>query len=138
GWGGGASASPRVGRWACASPRAATAGPGTPCGASPGMAPQYGASAGVPQRTAAGECDPSRGPIGSRLAARPVPAIETVGAEATARHAEEGRAYRITIPPGVAHAFKNTGQSPMIIVAFNTEPHDPANPGVVRDVLIEA
>ena len=48
----------------------------------------------------------------------------------------EGRAYRFTFPPGVSHAFQATGESPMVLVAFNTEPHDPAAPDVVRDVLI--
>ncbi len=51
---------------------------------------------------------------------------------------EEGQAYRIRIPAGISHAFKNPGQAPMLIVAFNTEAHDPADPGVVRDVLIES
>jgi dTDP-4-dehydrorhamnose 3,5-epimerase-like enzyme len=50
----------------------------------------------------------------------------------------EGRAYRFTISPGVAHAFQNTGNTPMLLVGFNTEVHDPAAPDVVRDVLIEA
>jgi len=48
-----------------------------------------------------------------------------------------GEAYRLRIPPGVAHAFQNPGQVPMMIIAFNTEVHDPANPDVVRDVLID-
>jgi len=48
-----------------------------------------------------------------------------------------GRAYRITIPPGVAHAFQNPGPGPMILVGLNTEPHDPEHPDVGRDVLIE-
>ena len=26
----------------------------------------------------------------------------------------EGEAYRFTIPPGVAHAFQNTGRSPIV------------------------
>lgn len=52
-------------------------------------------------------------------------------------HVEEGQAYRLTIPPGVPHAFKNPGPSPMLIVAFNTVVHDPASPDVVREVLIE-
>jgi dTDP-4-dehydrorhamnose 3,5-epimerase-like enzyme len=47
-----------------------------------------------------------------------------------------GEAVRFTIPAWVAHAMKNTGDAPMIIVSFNTEVHDPANPDVVRDVLI--
>jgi dTDP-4-dehydrorhamnose 3,5-epimerase-like enzyme len=49
----------------------------------------------------------------------------------------EGEAYRFKIPPGVAHAFQNTGRSPIVMIGFNTEPHDPARPDVVRDVLIE-
>jgi UDP-2-acetamido-2,6-beta-L-arabino-hexul-4-ose reductase len=47
-----------------------------------------------------------------------------------------GSAYRITIPPGVAHAFQNPGPGRMVLIGFNTEPHDPARPDVVRDVLI--
>jgi UDP-2-acetamido-2,6-beta-L-arabino-hexul-4-ose reductase len=49
----------------------------------------------------------------------------------------EGEAYRLTIPPGIPHAVKNTGKVPQIIIAFNTEVHDPAAPDVVREVLIE-
>ena len=48
-----------------------------------------------------------------------------------------GAAYRFVFPAGVAHAMKNTGSVPMIILSFNTEAHDPARPGVVRDVLID-
>ena len=43
---------------------------------------------------------------------------------------------RLTIPPGVAHAVKNTGSSDNLLVAFNTEPHDPDTPDVVADILI--
>jgi UDP-2-acetamido-2,6-beta-L-arabino-hexul-4-ose reductase len=49
----------------------------------------------------------------------------------------DGKAYRLTIPPNVPHAMKNTGNVPQIIIAFNTVVHDPANPDVVREVLIE-
>ena len=49
-----------------------------------------------------------------------------------------GEAVRFTFPAGVAHAMKNTGDSQMITLSFNTEVHDPARPDVVRDVLIEA
>jgi len=52
-------------------------------------------------------------------------------------HVPEGRAYRFTIPPGVAHAIRNTGTGSMVVVAFNSEVHDPARPDVVRDVLID-
>ncbi|HET7459620.1 MAG TPA: cupin domain-containing protein [Longimicrobium sp.] len=45
-----------------------------------------------------------------------------------------GAAYRFTIPPGVAHALKNTGTAPSVAISFVTVPRDPAN--VVRDVLL--
>lgn len=48
-----------------------------------------------------------------------------------------GTAYRFFLPPGLPHAFKNTGDAPMILIAFNSVPHDPAQPDLVRDVLIE-
>lgn len=44
--------------------------------------------------------------------------------------------YRLIIPPGVAHAVKNTGTRDSILVAFNTEPHDPDAPDLVPDPLI--
>jgi dTDP-4-dehydrorhamnose 3,5-epimerase-like enzyme len=47
-----------------------------------------------------------------------------------------GQAYRITIPPGIAHAFWNPGPGLLVLIGFNTEAHDPARPDVVRDVLI--
>lgn len=50
----------------------------------------------------------------------------------------QGQAYRLRIPPGVAHAFQNPGPTPMVIIAFNTVIHDPEHPDVVRDVLIES
>lgn len=59
------------------------------------------------------------------------------GGEVRDVHVPEGQAYRFTIPAGVAHAFKNTGTGPMLIIAFSTVPHDPNDPGVDREVLIE-
>jgi UDP-2-acetamido-2,6-beta-L-arabino-hexul-4-ose reductase len=47
-----------------------------------------------------------------------------------------GQVMRFEIPPGVGHAFQNTGDGPMILLGFNTKPHDPADPDVVADVLI--
>jgi UDP-2-acetamido-2,6-beta-L-arabino-hexul-4-ose reductase len=47
-----------------------------------------------------------------------------------------GEACRITILPGVAHAFQNTGPERLLLIGFNTEPHDPGRPDVVRDELI--
>jgi UDP-2-acetamido-2,6-beta-L-arabino-hexul-4-ose reductase len=49
----------------------------------------------------------------------------------------DGCAYRFTIPPGVAHAFRNDGSGPMVLIGFNTVAHDPERPDVIRDVLIE-
>ncbi len=48
-----------------------------------------------------------------------------------------GQACRITILPGVAHAFLNSGSERLVLIGFNTEPHDPARPDVVRDELIK-
>jgi UDP-2-acetamido-2,6-beta-L-arabino-hexul-4-ose reductase len=50
----------------------------------------------------------------------------------------EGQAYRVTIPPGIGHAFQNNGPGTLILIGFNTEPHDPDRPDVVRDLLIDA
>ena len=47
-----------------------------------------------------------------------------------------GAVYRFTIPPGVAHALKNTGAAPSVAASFVTLPHDPAEPDVVRDDLL--
>ena len=49
-----------------------------------------------------------------------------------------GEAWRFVFPPGVAHAFKNVGDQAAALIAFNTEPHDPTQPDVVREVLIES
>ena len=49
-----------------------------------------------------------------------------------------GQAARFIIPPGIPHAFKNTGDRPMILVAFNTVVHDRAHPDTVAERLIEA
>jgi dTDP-4-dehydrorhamnose 3,5-epimerase-like enzyme len=47
-----------------------------------------------------------------------------------------GSTWRLMIPPGIAHAIQNVGESDNLLVAFNTEPHDPKNPDTVQDVLI--
>ena len=47
-----------------------------------------------------------------------------------------GEAHRFTIPPGVGHAFQNTGDQPLLLVAFSTNVFDPAKPDVIRDELI--
>ena len=47
-----------------------------------------------------------------------------------------GDTCRLIIPPGVAHAIQNTGDFDNLLVAFNTETHDPDQPDQVQDVLI--
>ena len=47
-----------------------------------------------------------------------------------------GEAWRFHFPPGTAHAFKNTGQKPLLLVSFNTELHDPLHPDAEREELI--
>jgi len=49
----------------------------------------------------------------------------------------DGEAWCFEFPPGVAHAFLNTGSGPMLIASFNTVAHDPSAPDVLRDPLIE-
>jgi len=36
-----------------------------------------------------------------------------------------GDILRLTIPPGVVHAFRNTGSTAMVLVSFSTNLHDP-------------
>ena len=48
-----------------------------------------------------------------------------------------GEAWRFEFPPGIAHAYLNTGQETQVLVAFSSEPHDPANPDTYRDPVIE-
>jgi dTDP-4-dehydrorhamnose 3,5-epimerase-like enzyme len=50
----------------------------------------------------------------------------------------EGKVTRYTIPPGVAHAVQNLGSRPTLLVSFRDLTHDPKNPDVVREILIEA
>ena len=47
-----------------------------------------------------------------------------------------GKVLRFFFPPGVAHAFQNTGTEPLLAVAFNSQAFDPAQPDVVRETLI--
>lgn len=49
----------------------------------------------------------------------------------------EGEARRFIIPPGVPHAFKSIGTRPMLLVTFNSVPHDPAMPDTVKETLIK-
>lgn len=48
----------------------------------------------------------------------------------------DGEIVRVRIPSGVAHAFQNVGDRPLLLVGFNTEAHDRSDPDVVADRLI--
>ncbi len=47
-----------------------------------------------------------------------------------------GEIWRLTIPPGVVHAFRNTGDSMMVLVSFSTNLHDPTGSDTVRDQIL--
>lgn len=49
-----------------------------------------------------------------------------------------GETWRFSFPPGVPHAFRNTGTEPMVLASFNTEEHDPNVPDAVRDEILPA
>jgi dTDP-4-dehydrorhamnose 3,5-epimerase-like enzyme len=48
----------------------------------------------------------------------------------------EGELLRLTIPPGVVHAFRNTGNSAMVLVSFSTNPHDPQGADTQREQIL--
>jgi dTDP-4-dehydrorhamnose 3,5-epimerase-like enzyme len=47
-----------------------------------------------------------------------------------------GETWRFTIPPGVVHAYRNTGAGQMVLISFNSSLHDPANPDTVRESIL--
>jgi len=47
-----------------------------------------------------------------------------------------GEILRLTIPPGVVHAFRNTGESPMVLVSFSTNLHDPTGADTQREQIL--
>jgi UDP-2-acetamido-2,6-beta-L-arabino-hexul-4-ose reductase len=49
----------------------------------------------------------------------------------------QDQALRLTIPPGVSHAIRNTGDRPNVMIAFNSVAYSQEQPDVFRDVLLE-
>jgi dTDP-4-dehydrorhamnose 3,5-epimerase-like enzyme len=47
-----------------------------------------------------------------------------------------GETWRLTIPPGVVHAFRNTGAGVMVLVSFSTNLHDPSGSDTVREQIL--
>jgi dTDP-4-dehydrorhamnose 3,5-epimerase-like enzyme len=48
----------------------------------------------------------------------------------------EGELLRLTIPPGVVHAFRNTGNSAMVMISFSTNLHDPQGADTLREQIL--
>jgi dTDP-4-dehydrorhamnose 3,5-epimerase-like enzyme len=48
-----------------------------------------------------------------------------------------GEIWRFTIPPGVVHAYRNTGDTVMILVSFSTNLHDPMGAETRREVILD-
>lgn len=46
--------------------------------------------------------------------------------------------YKFVIPPKVTHAIKNIGEKDNILIAFNTVPHNPENPDVISEILMDS
>ena len=51
-------------------------------------------------------------------------------------HVPAGEIWRLTIPPGVVHAFRNTGEGVMVLVSFSTELHDPTGGDTQRETIL--
>ena len=47
-----------------------------------------------------------------------------------------GEVLRLTIPPGVVHAFRNTGSVAMLLVSFSTNVHDPLGADTLREQIL--
>jgi len=47
-----------------------------------------------------------------------------------------GEVWRLSIAPGVVHAFRNVGSGPMALVSFSSEPHDPSGAGLERETIL--
>jgi dTDP-4-dehydrorhamnose 3,5-epimerase-like enzyme len=47
-----------------------------------------------------------------------------------------GEIWRFTIPPGVAHAYRNTGSEPMVLISFSTLVHDPNASDTTREQIL--
>jgi dTDP-4-dehydrorhamnose 3,5-epimerase-like enzyme len=47
-----------------------------------------------------------------------------------------GETWRFTIPPGVVHAYRNTGDGVMVLVSFSTNVHDPEGSDTRREQIL--
>ena len=76
--------------------------------------------------------------LGSEIAVLTGPAQVRLREDGVLRDVDvpSGEVWRFTIPPGVAHAFRNPGPGTMVLIGFNTELHDPARPDAVREEIL--
>jgi dTDP-4-dehydrorhamnose 3,5-epimerase-like enzyme len=49
-----------------------------------------------------------------------------------------GEIWRFTIPPGVVHAYRNTGQTLLLLVSFSSNVHDPTGSDTRREQILDA
>jgi dTDP-4-dehydrorhamnose 3,5-epimerase-like enzyme len=47
-----------------------------------------------------------------------------------------GEIWRFVIPAGVAHAYRNTGTGPMMLISFSTQVHDPHATDTIREQIL--
>jgi dTDP-4-dehydrorhamnose 3,5-epimerase-like enzyme len=47
-----------------------------------------------------------------------------------------GEVWRFTIPPGVVHAYRNTGDALMVLISFSSQVHDPAAGDTRREQIL--
>ena len=47
-----------------------------------------------------------------------------------------GEICRLQIPPGVVHAFRNTGDAAMVLVSFSSNLHDPTGADTLREQIL--
>jgi UDP-2-acetamido-2,6-beta-L-arabino-hexul-4-ose reductase len=47
-----------------------------------------------------------------------------------------GETWRLTIPAGVTHAYRNPGPGPMVLIGCNSEVHNPTQPDAVREEIL--
>jgi len=47
-----------------------------------------------------------------------------------------GEIWRFVIPPGIAHAYRNTGNGPMVLISFSTQVHDPRATDTIREQIL--
>lgn len=76
--------------------------------------------------------------VGTEIAAVVGPAFVRLREDGVVRDLDvpPGEVWRLTIPPGVVHAYRNPGPGPMVLIAFNTELHDPAHADMVRETIL--